>query len=80
MLYWYKRYSLRFVILLLTLIILSGSFGFSLAKGKGFEGGFPESSGVGKYRMGNFDKRSKPDQEIEYDQSVEKSSNNQKAY
>ena len=30
--------------------------------------------------MENFEKRSKPDQEIEYDQSVEKSSNNQKAY
>ena len=71
---------MRFVILLLTLIILSRSFGFSLAKGKGFEGGFPESSGVGKYWMENFEKRSKPDQEIEYDQSVEKSSNNQKAY
>jgi len=61
--------------LLLTLIILSGSFGFSLAKGKGFEGGFPEGSGLDKYRIGNLGKKRKPDQEIQYDQSEEKSSN-----
>ena len=70
----YNRFILRYVILLLTLIILSGSFGFSLAKGKGFEGGFPESSGLGNYRIGNLGKKSKPDQEIQYDQSEEKSS------
>jgi len=61
--------------LLLTSIILSGSFGFSLAKGKGFEGGFPEGSGLGKYRIGNLGKKRKPDQEIQFDQSEEKSSN-----
>ena len=66
---------MKYVILLLTLIILSGSFGFSLAKGKGFEGGFPEGSGLGNYRIGNLGKKSKPDQEIQYDQSEEKSSN-----
>ena len=48
---------MRYGILLLTLIILSGSFGFSLAKGKGFEGGFPEGSGLGKYRIGNLGKK-----------------------
>ena len=66
---------MRNVILLLTLIILSGSFGFSLAKGKGFEGGFPESSGLGKYRIGNMGEKRKPEPEIQYDQSEEKSSN-----
>ena len=71
----YNRFILRYVILLLTLIILSGSFGFSLAKGKGFEGGFPEGSGLGNYRIGNLGKKRKPDQEIQYDQSEEKSSN-----
>jgi hypothetical protein len=45
-----------------------------LAKGKGFEGGFPEGSGLGNYRIGNLGKKSKPDQEIQYDQSEEKSS------
>ena len=64
--------------MLLTLIILSGSFGFSLAKGKGFEGGFPESSGLSKYRLGNLGKKRKPDQEIQYDLSEEKSSNKEK--
>ena len=44
------------------------------------EGGFPESSWHRKYRMENLGKKNIPDQEIEYDQSVEKSSNNQKAY
>jgi len=64
---------LKYVILLLTLIILSGSFGFSLAKGKGFEGGFPEGSGLGKYRIGNMGEKRKPEPEIQYDQSEEKS-------
>ena len=61
--------------MLLTLIILSGSFGFSLAKGKGFEGGFPESSGLDKYRIGNLGDKRKPEPEIEYDQSEERYSN-----
>ncbi len=65
---------MRYGILLLTLIILSGSFGFSSAKGKGFEGGFPEGSGLDKYRIGNLGKKRKPDQEIQYDLSEEKSS------
>ena len=60
--------------MLLTLIILSGSFGFSLAKGKGFEGGFPEGSGLGKYRIGNMGEKRKPEPEIQYDQSEEKPS------
>jgi len=60
--------------LLLTLIILSGSFGFSLAKGKGYEGGFPENSGLSKYRIGNLGKKRKPEPEIQYDQSEEKPS------
>jgi len=64
---------LRYVILLLTLIILSGSFGFSLAKGKGFEGGFPESSGLGNYRIGNLGEKRKPEPEIQFDPSEEKS-------
>ena len=58
--------------MLLTLIILSGSFGFSLAKGKGFEGGFPESSGLGNYRIGNQSKKRKPESEIQYEPSEEK--------
>jgi len=66
---------LRYVILLLTLIILSVSFGFSLAKGKGFEGGFPESSGLGKYRIGNLGEKRKPEPGTQYDQSEEESSN-----
>ena len=70
-----KRFSLRYGILLLTLIILSRSFGFSSAEGKGYEGGFPECSGLDKYRIGNLGKKSKPDQEIQYDQREEKSSN-----
>ena len=73
---------MRYVILLLTFIILSGSFGFSLAKGKGFEGGFPESSGLGKYRIGNLGEKRKPEPEIQFDQfdrREEKSFNNQKA-
>ena len=69
---------MKYVILLLTLIILSGSFGFSLAKGKGFEGGFPEGSGLDKYRIGNLGKKREPDQEIQYDLSEEKSSNKEK--
>ena len=60
--------------MLLTLIILSGSFGFSLAKGKGFEGGFPDTSGLSKYRLGNLGDKRKPEPEIQYDQSEEKSS------
>ena len=64
--------------MLLTLIILSGSFGFSSAKGNGFEGGFPEGSGLDKYRIGNLGKKRKPDQEIQYDLSKEKSSNEEK--
>ena len=59
--------------MLLTLIILSGSFGFSLAKGKGFEGGFPESSGLGNYRIGNMGEKRKPEPEIQYEPSEEKS-------
>jgi len=58
--------------LLLTLIILSGSFGFSLAKGKGFEGGFPDTSGLSKYRLGNLGDKRKPEPEIQYDLSEEK--------
>ena len=71
----YKRVSLRYGILLLTLIILSGSFGFSSAEGKGFEGGFPEGSGLDKYRIGNLGDKRKPEPEIEYDQSEERYSN-----
>jgi hypothetical protein len=63
---------LKYVFLLLTLIILSGSFGFSLAKGKGFEGGFPESSGLGNYRIGNMGEKRKPEPEIQYEPSEEK--------
>ena len=66
---------MKYVFLLLTLIILSGSFGFSLAKGKGFEGGFPESSGLDKYRIGNLGDKRKPEPEIQYDQSEERYSN-----
>ena len=69
---------MKYVFLLLTLIILSGSFGFSLAKGKGFEGGFPESSGLSKYRIGNMGEKRKPEPEIQYDLSEEKSSNKEK--
>jgi len=61
--------------LLLTLIILSGSFGFSLAKGKGFEGGFPEGSGLGNYRIGNLGDKRKPEPEIQYDLSEERYAN-----
>ena len=64
---------MKYVFLLLTLIILSGSFGFSSAKGKGYEGGFPEGSGLDKYRIGNLCKKRKPEPEIQYDQSEEKS-------
>jgi len=64
---------LKYVFLLLTLIILSGSFGFSLTEAKGFEGGFPEDSGLGKYRIGNMGEKRKPEPEIQYDQSEEKS-------
>ena len=71
----YKRFSLKYVFLLLTLIIISGSFGFSLAKGKGFEGGFPESSGLGNYRIGNNGEKRKPEPEIQIDPIEEKSSN-----
>jgi len=63
---------LRYVFLLLTLIILSGSFGFSSAKGKGFEGGFPKSSGLDKYRIGNMGEKREPEPEIQYDLSEEK--------
>ena len=66
---------MKYVFLLLTLIILSGSFGFSLAKGKGFEGGFPEGSGLGKYRIGNMGEKRNPEPEIQYDQREAKSSN-----
>ncbi|SVE62504.1 uncharacterized protein METZ01_LOCUS515358, partial [marine metagenome] len=66
---------LKYVFLLLTLIILSGSFGFSLAKGKGFEGGFPDSSGLSKYRLGNLGDKRKPEPEIQYDQSEERYAN-----
>ena len=58
--------------MLLTLIILSGSFGFSLAKGKGFEGGFPGSSGLSKYRLGNMGEKREPEPEIQYEPSEEK--------
>jgi hypothetical protein len=44
-----------------------------LAKGKGFEGGFPESSGLGNYRIGNMGEKRKPEPEIQIDQSEEKS-------
>ena len=64
---------MRYGILLLTLIILSGNFGFSSAEGKEFEGGFPEGSGLGKYRIGNMGEKRKPEPEIQYDQSEEKS-------
>ena len=63
---------MKYVFLLLTLIIFSGSFGFSLAQGKGFEGGFPEGSGLGKYRMGNMGEKREPEPEIQIDQSEEK--------
>ena len=63
---------MKYVFLLLTLIILSGSFGFSLAKGKGFEGGFPESSGLGNYRIGNMGAKREPEPEIQYEPSEEK--------
>ena len=58
--------------MLLTLIILSGSFGFSSAKGKGFEGGFPGSSGLSKYRLGNMGEKREPEPEIQYEPSEEK--------
>jgi len=45
-----------------------------LAKGKGFEGGFPDSSGLSKYRLGNLGDKRKPEPEIQYDQSEEKPS------
>ena len=63
---------MKYVFLLLTLIILSGSFGFSSAKGKGFEGGFPKSSGLDKYRIGNMGEKREPEPEIQYDLSEEK--------
>lgn len=63
---------MKYVFLLLTLIILSGSFGFSLAKGKGFEGGFPGSSGLSKYRLGNMGEKREPEPEIQYEPSEEK--------
>ena len=63
---------MKYVFLLLTLIILSGSFGFSLAKGKGYEGGSPESSGLSKYRMGNMGEKREPEPEIQYEPSEEK--------
>ena len=63
---------MKYVFLLLTLIILSGSFGFSLAKGKGFEGGFPDSSGLGGYRIGNMGEKREPEPEIQYEPSEEK--------
>ena len=66
---------MKYVFLLLTLIILSGSFGFSSAKGKGFEGAFPESSGLSKYRLGNLGDKREPEPEIQYDQSEERYSN-----
>ena len=44
-----------------------------MAKGKGFEGGFPESSGLGNYRIGNLGEKRKPEPEIQIDQSEEKS-------
>ena len=66
---------MKYVFLLLTLIILSGSFGFSLATGKGFEGAFPESSGLSKYRLGNLGDKREPEPEIQYDQSEERYSN-----
>ena len=65
---------MRLVIFLLTVIILIGSFGFSLAKAMELEGGFPESSWHHKYRIKNFGNRSKPDQEIQIDQSKENTS------
>ena len=58
--------------MLLTLIILSGSFGLSLATGKGFEGGFPESSGLSGYRIGNMGEKREPEPEIQYEPSEEK--------
>ena len=64
-------------ILLLTSIILSVIFGLPSAEGKGFEGSFPEGSGLGKFRIGNINKKSKPDQEILYDQEGKKSYKNQ---
>ena len=51
----YNRFSLKYVFLLLTLIILSGSFGFSLAKGKGYEGGFPEGIGLAFWLMEKYE-------------------------
>ena len=63
---------MKYIFLLLTLIILSGSFGFSLAKGKGFEGGFPESSGLSGYRIGNMGEKREPEPEIQYEPSEEK--------
>ena len=60
--------------MILTLIILIGSFGFSLAKASELEGGFPESSWHSKYRIKKLGNRSKPDQEIQIDQSEEKPS------
>ena len=44
-----------------------------MAKGKGFEGGFPESSGLGNYRIGNLGEKKKPEPEIQFDPSEEKS-------
>ena len=44
-----------------------------MAQGKGFEGGFPESSGLDKYRIGNLGKKREPEPEIQIDPSEEKS-------
>ena len=65
----------KYVFLLLNLIIFSGGFGFSLAEGKGFEGGFPKGTGLDKYRIGNLGEKRKPEPETQYDQSEEESSN-----
>ena len=43
-----------------------------MAKGKGFEGGFPESSGLGNYRIGNMGEKREPEPEIQYEPSEEK--------
>ena len=46
-----------------------------MATGKGFEGGFPDSSGLSKYRLGNLGDKREPEPEIQYDQSEERYSN-----
>ena len=46
-----------------------------MATGKGFEGAFPESSGLSKYRLGNLGDKREPEPEIQYDQSEERYSN-----